>query len=103
MRGAATDTFTVHPRVCGETPSEAKIKIDEGGSIPACAGKPRSCGRPASIQRVHPRVCGETPELRPAGVHPEGPSPRVRGNLFLHRLDVLRVGSIPACAGKPYH
>ena len=69
-------------------------------SIPACAGKPRSCPCRASSPRVHPRVCGK-PEAASRGcsagaVHPrvcgeaaglseapavgESPSPRVRGS-----------------------
>ena len=50
---------------------------------------------------VYPRVCGGTVAMYPdAGVE-KGLSPRVRGNPLYWLLSVLRVGSIPACAGEP--
>ena len=68
------------PRVRGSL-----LAIDEFlfplGSIPACAGEPRS---------LTPRLGGN-----------QGLSPRVRGSHSSHYLDTVPIGSIPACAGSP--
>ena len=111
----------VHPRVCGETATTPKewsrskgpsprvrgnrrrvlVECPQGGSIPACAGKPEGIKGQRPGSQVHPRVCGET--AWPAASNPArmGPSPRVRGNLIDRVSSVLRTRSIPACAGKP--
>ena len=51
--------------------------------------------------RVYPRVCGGTVRLRRRPHCDWGLSPRVRGNRRPVRVDVVREGSIPACAGEP--
>ena len=111
----------VHPRVCGEArrlhgleqiglgPSP-RVRGSRGyalpapvavGSIPACAGKPRSASTTPSRAAVHPRVCGEaTPSITPVAMN-SGPSPRVRGSRQIAGVDGAARGSIPACAGKP--
>ena len=73
----------------------------DGGSIPACAGKPFCPERGPRADRVHPRVRGETsnPPISPRVQM--GPSPRARGNHKKRRELQPKVGSIPACAGKP--
>ena len=111
----------VHPRVCGETeailglghrhpgPSprvrgnlfDDRQPLVDAGSIPACAGKPRSESCPGRRRRVHPRVCGETCRFRLRQSLGWGPSPRVRGNPDAADPILDLVGSIPACAGKP--
>ena len=71
------------------------------GSIPACAGEPRSPGRRFPASRVYPRVCGGTrPPLyrSPSRI---GLSPRVRGNPGRRRCWRRARRSIPACAGEP--
>ena len=93
-----------------------------GGSIPACAGKPswlrtltpcvgvypRVCGeavRPPFEQlgqKVYPRVCGEAAVPEQPEARTKGLSPRVRGSPSDAQQYQLRVGSIPACAGKPF-
>ena len=90
------------PRVRGNR-SRAPNKNASSGSIPACAGEPLKSRQPSGKHRVYPRVCGGTLVLAsdPAGV--AGLSPRVRGNLHLARLPVEKMGSIPACAGEPFH
>ena len=114
--------YRVHPRVCGEArPELVQQGLGHGpsprvrgshrlrgpadrpaGSIPACAGKPAPTARSARLPRVHPRVCGEA-ALLPLGFDlRQGPSPRVRGSLDQHGGPVARLGSIPACAGKPH-
>ncbi len=71
----------VHPRVCGEAVRPTRHRRDACGSIPACAGKPRS---------------GDTD-----GLQLLGPSPRVRGSPPTRSTAAPIGGSIPACAGKP--
>ena len=71
------------------------------GSIPACAGKPMALDAPLRTAGVHPRVCGETSRAFVDGSLETGPSPRVRGNLRERKTEQERLGSIPACAGKP--
>ncbi len=71
------------------------------GSIPACAGEPRSGWRPAHLGRVYPRVCGGTGSRRSWKRNGKGLSPRVRGNPRLGGRRRARGGSIPACAGEP--
>ena len=90
----------VHPRVCGEAilvirhrygmpgPSprvrgsqgHRHAQGQRGGSIPACAGKPRIVHQPGTKHWVHPRVCGEAGAFRPHQSGVKGPSPRVRGS-----------------------
>ena len=118
---SALERFRVYPRVCGGT----KIRLSrsprlsglsprvrgnpvrgEGdavriGSIPACAGEPRSRPSRGSPAGVYPRVCGGTavPVLRPHSTR--GLSPRVRGNRRELGSRRPRRRSIPACAGEP--
>ena len=111
----------VYPRVCGgtgvdsdETPTNrglsprvrgnrlaTMLKQTGNGSIPACAGEPRSRWARRSLSRVYPRVCGGTPcgllFLRAL----PGLSPRVRGNQPRNPQILLEHRSIPACAGEP--
>ncbi len=111
----------VHPRVCGEALNAALNTIkgqgpsprvrgshkvgdaikDGDGSIPACAGKPRTACRCAPTSQVHPRVCGEASVVPPFATQRMGPSPRVRGSRRHPDAVPLEAGSIPACAGKP--
>ena len=111
----------VHPRVCGEalrTALARKCRVGPSprvrgsldtdvagarlvGSIPACAGKPRSSKGTPRRSRVHPRVCGEADNRPPPRPRFPGPSPRVRGSRVPRDLRAARSGSIPACAGKP--
>ena len=103
-----------------------RLRRRDHGSIPACAGKPsgrRGKALPI-VSRVYPRVCGEALDDSPdasaiaaAEVYPRvcgeawfyacdskqimGLSPRVRGSRDEGTRDVVSVGSIPACAGKP--
>ena len=90
----------VYPRVCGGTlapvadlhhieglsprvrgnPSRSENRIEQRGSIPACAGEPASSPAGASITGVYPRVCGGTNTIRTFHFCFHGLSPRVRGN-----------------------
>ena len=120
-RNASGRSTTVHPRVCGEAilhprpelgrqgPSprvrgsllEVARQVFPLGSIPACAGKPRSEGDPPDAAAVHPRVCGEAARTSSSVSFRWGPSPRVRGSPLHARVVRVETGSIPACAGKP--
>ena len=116
------DLRRVHPRVCGEAAPEnhlvacawgpsprvrgSLVSTDAGRSaarsIPACAGKPTVLGSNAPLGRVHPRVCGEAVHARWRLDGLKGPSPRVRGSPIVVAGVGRKMGSIPACAGKPY-
>ena len=90
----------VYPRVCGGTrlsphaapfgrglsprvrgnrnrPQPAGLGL---GSIPACAGEPRSLVMLTGVSGVYPRVCGGTSKGSQIGDIWAGLSPRVRGN-----------------------
>ena len=71
------------------------------GSIPACAGEPRTLPLSGICAGVYPRVCGGTALRRTERRQALGLSPRVRGNLQRSGRGVGRSGSIPACAGEP--
>ena len=88
------------PRVRGNRAEEVGTKV-ERGSIPACAGEPRSPPSRSPRTRVYPRVCGGTAWRRCGSGSSGGLSPRVRGNPRLSQARRLVRGSIPACAGEP--
>ena len=112
---------TVYPRVCGGTKysgaavtslaglsprvrgNHAAIRDAEGGdgSIPACAGEPRTYAPRAAASTVYPRVCGGTALPASKTSDNKGLSPRVRGNHLAHVVGGECEGSIPACAGEP--
>ena len=109
-----------HPRVCGENPPvpahrrtrrgssprvRGKQEIEDGEPIttrliPACAGKTWRLARTAGYWEAHPRVCGENDVGAPHRRGRVGSSPRVRGKPILRKTRPLRLGLIPACAGK---
>ena len=140
-RSGAKADFRVHPRVCGGAaavgslpaglagPSPrvrgsrgvGRLRDDERGSIPACAGEPARRWRPTGGRRVHPRVrgpdlagvchvrpltrfipaCGAAGSVRGSVDCRLGSSPRARG--WQSRFGVSRATErfIPACAGPP--
>ena len=111
----------VYPRVCGGTasssgfaeaisglsprvrgnPRRRHLPCQRLGSIPACAGEPRSHAARSPCPRVYPRVCGGTQRVRLVRRQVEGLSPRVRGNQKMCASAAAMTGSIPACAGEP--
>ena len=111
----------VYPRVCGETAGVgAGLVLVQGlsprvrgnlaanvrgngyvGSIPACAGKPRTPSPAPRGTGVYPRVCGETSGRLLSRSLAPGLSPRVRGNPLIDATPRPCYRSIPACAGKP--
>ena len=111
----------VYPRVCGGTPAlttgprerqglSPRVRGNLGhpagdevavGSIPACAGEPPTSACHWTSDRVYPRVCGGTDLIIGVPGHPEGLSPRVRGNPEATISYNPAPRSIPACAGEP--
>ena len=109
-----------HPRVCGENCPRTPLNWMCNGSsprvrgkqipyfpvlvhrrlIPACAGKTITDSSRSKSLTAHPRVCGENPLLRRFPTVGLGSSPRVRGKLILWVPVPVRLGLIPACAGK---
>ena len=87
------------PRVRGE---ELAFKLDhpQHGITPACAGRRRTRGPPASFSQDHPRVCGEKRLLR-VSVDPYlGSPPRVRGEAIKKSSVCVMTRITPACAGR---
>ena len=92
--------MAVYPRVCGGTWEHRIVSVhykglsprvrgnhnamvEAGmlwGSIPACAGEPRSTTPRVGRFTVYPRVCGGTYNLDDISDVVGGLSPRVRGN-----------------------
>ena len=88
------------PRVRGN-PDPATACDHRPGSIPACAGEPRSAPVPSRAAGVYPRVCGGTSSQAGLWRTPAGLSPRVRGNRSIAHCSSAVIRSIPACAGEP--
>ena len=88
------------PRVRGNRQAIFEMVSDEG-SIPACAGEPRTRTTTSRAGGVYPRVCGGTTCPVRASISVRGLSPRVRGNRQSKRAGGGVSGSIPACAGEP--
>ena len=98
--GNALQVAGLSPHVRGNHPRGSGV-LPDGGSIPACTGKPwtrRWCGR---NRRVYPRMYGETIGTASRLGTGEGLSPHVRGNPGGYRHQPDPHGSIPACTGKP--
>ncbi len=111
----------VYPRVCGGTAhrrdealrgsglsprvrgnlAPGGMDIDDGGSIPACAGEPDKRASLGNLHWVYPRVCGGTPAAAAVSAAFGGLSPRVRGNPAAGCWRPRSFRSIPACAGEP--
>ena len=120
-RSSSGSWVTVYPRVCGGTtrcagsvPNRCGLSprvrgnlkgFDDdavfNGSIPACAGEPRSVSAWEWDGEVYPRVCGGTAVGVGVGMGWGGLSPRVRGNRRGTVMPDRNIGSIPACAGEP--
>ena len=112
---------TVYPRVCGGTTKDTSTLSQAQGlsprvrgnqlesyhsvvdvrSIPACAGEPESHTSYGYEVSVYPRVCGGTAAACALAATEYGLSPRVRGNRLLVKCLLMRLRSIPACAGEP--
>ena len=99
--GAVTYVHGLSPRVRGNRGDAIPIRYPLG-SIPACAGEPKSKFSPENVGTVYPRVCGGTCRRWQSLSSWAGLSPRVRGNPRSALLTGWPIGSIPACAGEPY-
>ena len=111
----------VYPRVCGGTTyARCTARFGRGlsprvrgnplvilrpdehdGSIPACAGEPRTRVEMPRSLKVYPRVCGGTRPCVLQISQSQGLSPRVRGNQSRTTTRTAAIRSIPACAGEP--
>ena len=88
------------PRVRGSLIGQGpQVKLN--GSIPACAGEPRSVWATASETAVYPRVCGGAEIIGKEAAANRGLSPRVRGSPQQDLVETQDHRSIPACAGEP--
>ena len=119
----------VHPRACGERPSQLQFEQGIVGSsprvrgtqrrdvpsrgqprfIPARAGNAHTPGTAVSLRAVHPRACGERPTARLPTTKDVGSSPRVRGtresarNAFADRRFIpARAGNARRCPRRHY-
>ena len=107
VRGGADVEASDATRATGPSPrargSRRVVDPRQGcaGSIPACAGEPRSRCRVAGPSGVHPRVRGGADPDTSACPLVSGPSPRARGSRRCARPPSEPLGSIPACAGEP--
>ncbi len=121
IAGLAGGGARVYPRACGGTRSptatrrsspglsprmrgnhsEAELRAEEIGSIPAHAGEPVRANTSGRKSRVYPRACGGTTLDAFLGHYPEGLSPRMRGNREVTRRFSVCKRSIPAHAGEP--
>ena len=88
------------PRVRG-SPWWDEMGENVEGSIPACAGEPGAIWGLIQAMGVYPRVCGGAETERVWQLVERGLSPRVRGSHLGIRATLVRLGSIPACAGEP--
>ncbi len=122
VRSPKLRRIRVYPRVCGGTcaplrcdvPHQglsprvrgnlraAPMRCPAPGSIPACAGEPRSHPTGVGGAGVYPRVCGGTMAASRLSRSSCGLSPRVRGNRGQQRSEGQPGRSIPACAGEPW-
>ena len=73
------------------------------GSIPACAGEPAFLSHSVSVLGVYPRLRGGTAYWQRAYQRRLGLSPLARGNRAVTISEHDGQGSIPACAGEPWH
>ena len=95
-----TPVIGLSPRVRGSH-HRGRPRLEQRGSIPACAGEPAALDGVSAKAAVYPRVCGGAADVYGAVATQTGLSPRVRGSRDATRRGGERAGSIPACAGEP--
>ena len=95
--------MTVYPRLRGGTWQRQRGGSFDYGLSPLARGNPRVGLASQSVARVYPRLRGGTGLLIQAGGSLEGLSPLARGNRRRAQRSRQSVGSIPACAGEPFH
>ena len=69
------------------------------GLTPACAGTTVKQPFRSTFQEAHPRVRGDDAAKGMESLTLEGSPPRARGRLTARKLDEIRRGLTPACAG----
>ena len=100
-RGRRGHRLTVgsSPRVRGK-PARRDRRAPPDRLIPARAGKTGPAKASMRSRRAHPRACGENATSKEPDPCRAGSSPRVRGKLGRFRVQLDRMGLIPARAGK---
>ena len=116
----ATAATGDHPRVCGEKISQTrrnlpwggspprvrgkvhflKVRLNERGITPACAGKSQLVFERFRIFWDYPRVCGEKMPFSRESCSTSGSPPRMRGKGRHPGSNHPRPGITPAYAGK---
>ena len=88
------------PACAGKTLIAPINRFPSSGSSPRVRGKPGPSVRVFTVMVAHPRVCGENWTFTTRSSSGSGSSPRVRGKRLRFVGRDLRLGLIPACAGK---
>ena len=116
------ETWSAHPRACGENLLDENWDLIQRGSsprvrgklatgaytaaqwrlIPARAGKTQGLRGLSEHRTAHPRACGENWAPTSIVVSPTGSSPRVRGKPAERDLLAVQRRLIPARAGKTH-
>ena len=105
--GATIATLRLSSQACGLSPRGrgnlryCAEEVAQIRSIPAWAGQPRLCRRPAALVSVYPRVGGATTLIPVHSADYDGLSPRGRGNQAPIKDILVAARSIPAWAGQP--
>ena len=118
--GSCPSDTSAHPRSRGENAACPKPRAEEGGSSPLTRGKqlvgrdvrpvvrliPAHAGKtriPVMVRRLpwaHPRSRGENAWRPPWSCWYCGSSPLTRGKRLVEQIEQVKVGLIPAHAGK---
>ena len=120
LYAGAFPVYGDHPRVCGKNCEDILTAVKPLGSpprvreerkygkranrcsgiTPACAGRTYIDGATVYLLGDHPRVCGKNPNEYKDRQNVQGSPPRVREELALFGVNVVKVGITPACAGR---
>ena len=76
------------------------VRVFDHGLIPAHAGKTGQGARPSGPWRAHPRSRGENQNGEDTTPPKKGSSPLTRGKLVVEHYVAVKLGLIPAHAGK---
>src|SRR4051812_34765365 len=87
------------PRARGARAQDVR-GVPDRGTIPACEGSTTNRLRTPPGSRDHPRVRGEHVVGLGDLLVFAGPSPRARGAPVIPGVELVVVGTIPACAGS---
>ena len=99
-RSAPPGRTPVHPRVCGELPSNRRTGSPATGSSPRVRGTPHAQGGDGSDRRFIPACAGNSATASGLTRRISGSSPRVRGTPARANRGRSASRFIPACAGN---